>query len=72
MIISGSEAACSAITWNFCPVEALAGLQAHLAILNPQLNAIAVEFDFVQPAGPGRRASNRLAQLRRDEIRQRR
>ena len=50
------------------PVEALAGLQARLAVLHAQLDAIAVEFDLVHPAGAGGRPVDRLAQLRRDEV----
>ena len=54
------------------PVQPLAGLQRGLATLDAQLHAVAVEFDLVAPclAALGGRSTN--AELRRDEIRQRR
>ena len=49
------------------PIEALAGLQGDLTALNPHLDAVAVEFDLVDPIAAGRRALHRSTQLRRDE-----
>ena len=37
------------------PIQALAGQQAHLAVIEPRLDAIAVELDLVQPFGAARR-----------------
>ena len=54
------------------PVQPLAGLQRRLAVLDPQLHAIAVELDLVAPAVAARRPLDRGAELRRDEIRHRR
>jgi hypothetical protein len=52
MIASVSEARLCGYHGKFgCPVEALAGLQAHLAVLNPQLNAIAVDSQPVPVGG---------------------
>ena len=51
------------------PVQALARAQARLAVLDPQLQAIAVELDLVRPARLRRRALNQLAELRLDESR---
>ena len=53
------------------PVEALAGLQRGLAVLDAQLDAIAVELDLMHPARRRRRARERVAELRRDEVRHR-
>src|SRR6516165_6498294 len=53
----------------FDPIQALARLQARLAILDAQLNTIAVELDFVAPALPTRRALDRGAEFGGDEIR---
>jgi hypothetical protein len=41
------------------PIQALAGLQGDINALQPHLNAVAVEFDFVDPIAPGRRALHR-------------
>jgi hypothetical protein len=49
------------------PVEAGAGLQRRAAVLDAQLQAIAVELDLMAPAGPLRRAVHRLGELRRHE-----
>ncbi len=51
------------------PVEAGAGLQRRMAVLDAQLQAIAVELDLVAPAGPLRRTVHRLGELRRHEPR---
>ena len=53
------------------PVEALAGLQRRLAVLDAQLQAIAVELDLVRPAGAARRTLDQLGELRLDEVRHR-
>ena len=53
----------------FGPVEALAGFQGRLAILDAQLHAVAVELDLMAPAAPLGRAFDGGAELRRDEIR---
>ena len=53
------------------PVEALAGLENGLAVRHGELHAVAVELDFVHPAGAGRRGLDRPAELRRHEIRPR-
>jgi hypothetical protein len=49
------------------PVEALARLERRLAVLDPELQAIAVELDLVHPARFGRRAVDQLGELRLDE-----
>ena len=51
------------------PVQSLAGQQRDLAILDPQLHAVAVELDFMAPAVRVRRPLDGGAELRRDEIR---
>src|SRR5262249_37140186 len=51
------------------PVEALAGEQAYLALIEPRLDAIAVELDFVNPSRPGRRLGAQRGERRRHEIR---
>ena len=43
------------------PIQALAGLQGHVAVLDPHLDAIAVEFDLVDPIAAGRRPLDRSA-----------
>ena len=53
------------------PVQALAGLQRGLAVLDAQLHAIAVELDLVAPAVAAGGRSTERAELRRDEIRHR-
>ena len=53
------------------PVQPFAGQQRHVAILDPQLHAIAVELDLVAPAVRIRRPLDGGAKLRRDEIRHR-
>ena len=50
------------------PVETLAGFQRDVAVFNPHLDAIAVEFDFVHPAIAGRWPLDRGTELRRNEI----
>src|ERR1700730_19326241 len=55
----------------FGPVQTFSGLQRGLAVLDPQLHSVAVEFDFVAPSLPTRGAIDRPAQLRRYEIRDR-
>ena len=49
------------------PVEALARAQPGLAVLDAQLQAIAVELDLVRPSGLRGRALDQLAELRFDE-----
>src|SRR6185436_19229346 len=51
------------------PVEALAGAQLGLAILDPKLHAVAVEFDFMRPTRAIGRALDQLGELRLDELR---
>ena len=51
------------------PVQTLARQQRRDAGGDPQLHAIAVELDLVDPAGLGRRPLDQLAQLRRHEAR---
>ena len=51
------------------PVEALAGPQARIAILDPQLHAIAVELQLMDPALAARRPVDHGGKLRLDEIR---
>ena len=41
------------------PIQALAGLQSDVPALNPHLDAVAVEFDLVDPIAAGRRALHR-------------
>ena len=53
------------------PVQPLACAQHRLAVLDPQLQAIAVELDLVSPAGAGRRLLDQLGELRLDEARHR-
>ena len=53
---SGRFSACSAMAWNFSVQSSpLRVLQRRLAVLDAQLQAIAVELDLVHPARPGRR-----------------
>src|SRR5262249_53882313 len=54
----------------FVPMEALAGEQTGLAIVEPRLNAIAVELDLVDPAGAGWRLGPQGGERRRHEFRQ--
>ena len=56
----------------FGPVQAFSGLQRGLAVLDPQLHPVAVEFDLVAPSLPVRGTIDRRAELRRYEIRDRR
>src|SRR4029450_10383689 len=49
------------------PVQALARAQARLAVLDAQLQAIAVELDLMRPAGRGGGTLDQLAELRLDE-----
>ena len=51
------------------PVQALAGPQPGLAVLDAQLHAIAVEFDLVAPILSAWRPIDRRAEFGRDEIR---
>src|SRR5437868_837426 len=51
------------------PVESLASPERDFTILDPHLNAIAVELDFVCPAVTSRRPFDRRAKLRRNEVR---
>src|SRR6185436_20269562 len=51
------------------PVEALAGAQLGLAILDPKLHAVAVELDFMRPTRAIGRALDQLGELRLDELR---
>src|SRR5262249_17281782 len=53
------------------PVEALAGAQDRLAILDAQLQAVAVELHLVRPAARRRRALDQLGELGLDELRHR-
>ena len=53
----------------FGPVEAFAGFQGRLAVLDAQLHAVAVELDLMAPAVSARRAFDGGAELRCDEIR---
>jgi hypothetical protein len=39
----------------FAPLEALTREQTHVAVIEPRLDAVAVELDLVRPASPGRR-----------------
>src|SRR5262245_56131427 len=52
------------------PVEAFAGEQADLAMVEPRLDAIAVELDLMDPAFAARRDRTQGRKGRRDEIRQ--
>jgi len=54
------------------PIEAFAGEQLHVAVIEPSLNAVTVELDLVDPAGAGRRRAPQRGQRRRHEVRQRR
>src|SRR5262249_44512189 len=51
------------------PVEALAGEQADLAMIETRLDTVAVELDFVNPSRPGRRLGAQRGERRRHEIR---
>ena len=51
------------------PIQALARLQRDVTVLYPHLNAVAVEFDLVDPVVSGRRTLHRNTQLRRNERR---
>ncbi len=53
------------------PVQALTGLQRHLAVFDARLNAVAVELDLVDPAIARGWAFERFAKLRRYELRHR-
>ena len=53
----------------FGPIEALARAHHGLAAVHPQLHAIAVELDLVNPILARGRAAHPLAQLRRHERR---
>ena len=53
------------------PVQPFSGQQRYIAILDPQLHAVAVELDFMAPAVRVRRPLDGGAKLRRDEIRHR-
>ena len=54
------------------PVQPLAGAQHRLAVLDAQLQAIAVELDLVRPAGAAGRLLVQLGELRLDEFGHRR
>ena len=54
------------------PVQPLAGAQHRLAVLDAQLQAIAVELDLVRPAGAAGRLLDQLGELRLDELGHRR
>jgi hypothetical protein len=53
------------------PVEPGAGEQLDGSAVEPGVNAVAVELDFVQPLVPFRRRVDQLRKLRRDPLRQR-
>jgi hypothetical protein len=53
------------------PVEPLARPQDRLAVLDPELQAIAVELDLMHPARLGWRAVDQLAELGLEEARHR-
>src|SRR6185312_5918962 len=50
------------------PVETLARAQGGLTVLDPKLQAIAVELHLVRPARARRRALDQLAELRGNEL----
>jgi hypothetical protein len=52
------------------PVETGAGEQPHAAAIEARMRAVAVEFDFVQPAVAFRRRIDQLRELRREPFRQ--
>ena len=52
------------------PIQAFTGFERHIAIGEAHLNSIAVKLDLVQPVVASRRAFERFAELRRDEVRQ--
>jgi hypothetical protein len=53
-----------------CPIETGAGDQPYAAAIEARVHAIAVELDFVEPAGPIRRCVDKLRELRLDPLRQ--
>jgi hypothetical protein len=53
------------------PVEPSAGEQSHRAAVEARVHAVAVELDFVQPAGSGGRRVDELRELRPYPFRQR-
>jgi hypothetical protein len=50
------------------PIETGAGKQLHRAMIEARMHAIAVEFDFVEPAFAVRRRVDELGQLRPDPL----
>jgi hypothetical protein len=54
------------------PIEPLAREQAHVTVLQPRLNAVAVELDLVHPALAARRGRAQRGERRRHEVGQRR
>ena len=70
---AGSSATAAATLGNLLgPIETLAREQTDLAVVEPGLDAIAVELDLVHPALAARRRRAQGGERRRHEIRQRR